>query len=89
VDRKKEATISRALQPSTGHRRSLGQEDSAMTDESTKLDADDFPIETDRQTLKTHEGEPIAQAKSKKLADEIAQRLNEQAYREQEDCWSA
>jgi len=69
--------------------RVLDREDSAMTDESSKLEPDDFPIVTDRQTLRTHDGEAIAQAKSKKLADDIADRLNEQAYREEQDCWSA
>jgi hypothetical protein len=53
------------------------------------LDPDDFPIETDRGDLKTQTGENIARAKSEKLAEEIAERLNDQAYQEEQDRWSA
>ena len=57
--------------------------------ERKDLEQQDFPIETDQTALKTSDGQPIAEAKSKKLADDIAERLNEQAYREEQDCWSA
>ena len=53
------------------------------------LAPDDFPVHAERTELKTQDGEKIAEAKSKKLAEEIAQRLNEQAQREEEDRWSA
>ncbi|WP_420131960.1 hypothetical protein [Rhodopseudomonas sp.] len=54
-----------------------------------ELEADDFPVHADRTELKTQDGEKIAEAKTKTLAEEIAQRLNEQAHREEEDRWSA
>ncbi|WP_013500531.1 hypothetical protein [Rhodopseudomonas palustris] len=61
-----------------------------MTDRKDEhLHPADFPIEAESKSLKTTDGETIAEAKTRKLADEIAQRLNEQAYREEQDCWSA
>ncbi|MCG6205362.1 hypothetical protein LPW26_11985 [Rhodopseudomonas sp. HC1] len=54
-----------------------------------KLEPDDFPVHAERTELKTQDGEKIAEAKSKKIAEDIAQRLNEQAHREEEDRWSA
>jgi len=48
-----------------------------------------FPIEADRQKLKTQKGEPIATADTEELADQLAERLNEQAHREEQDRWSA
>jgi transposase len=57
--------------------------------EQTPLKPDDFPIETDRKKLRTHEGKPIAAATSEKIADDIANRLNEHAYQEEHDRWSA
>jgi hypothetical protein len=64
-------------------------EDFAMSDRDDTLQPDDFPIEAERSALKTTDGKTIAEAKTKQLADEIANRLNEQAYREEQDCWSA
>ncbi|MCD0417381.1 MAG: hypothetical protein QM576_02675 [Rhodopseudomonas sp.] len=60
-----------------------------MTDHDNSLQPDDFPIEVERSALKTTDGKTIAEAKTKKLAADIADRLNEQADREQQDCWSA
>ncbi|HXH45508.1 MAG TPA: hypothetical protein VNK51_16895 [Bradyrhizobium sp.] len=54
-----------------------------------KLKPDDFPIEADKDKLKTHKGETVAEAQSETIADEIADRLNEQAHQEEQDRWSA
>jgi hypothetical protein len=59
-----------------------------MTNPKT-LDANDFPVETDDETIKTQQGKKVASAVSKPLAENIAERLNEQAHREEEDRWSA
>ncbi|MCA1376394.1 MULTISPECIES: hypothetical protein [unclassified Bradyrhizobium] len=53
------------------------------------LRPDDFPIEADKDKLKTHKGEPVASAETEQIADEIADRLNEQAHQEEQDRWSA
>lgn len=54
-----------------------------------ELTPDDFPIEADKDKLKTHKGEPVASAKTEEIADEIAERLNEHAHQEEQDRWSA
>ncbi|WLB24124.1 hypothetical protein [Bradyrhizobium japonicum] len=53
------------------------------------LTPDDFPVEADKQKLKTQKGEPIATADTEELADQLAEKLNEQAHREEQDRWSA
>lgn len=53
------------------------------------LTPDDFPLEADKDKLRTHKGEPVASAESAEIADELADRLNEQAHREEQDRWSA
>ncbi len=59
------------------------------TAKDTGLTPDDFPIEADKDKLRTHKGEPVASAESEEIADELAERLNEQAHREEQDRWSA
>ncbi|PSO16562.1 hypothetical protein [Bradyrhizobium sp. MOS003] len=59
------------------------------TAKDTGLTPDDFPMEADKTKLKTHKGEPVASAESEEIADELADRLNEQAHREEQDRWSA
>jgi hypothetical protein len=52
------------------------------------LKPNDFPIETDEKKLKTQTGETVGSAASKELAENVADRLNEQAHREEEDRWA-
>lgn len=49
---------------------------------------DDFPVEASETTVMTNNGKPLADAGSTPLAKEIAERLNEQAYREEHERWS-
>jgi len=53
------------------------------------LKPDDFPIETEDKKLKTNKGKPIASAETEDLAEDLAERVNEQADREEHDRWSA
>jgi hypothetical protein len=53
------------------------------------LRPDDFPVEADKTKLKAQKGEDLASGKSEKKAEDVADRLNEQAQREEEDRWSA
>lgn len=55
----------------------------------TSLQPDDFPVEVEDQKLKTQKGKPVATAETEELADQLAERLNEQAHREEQDRWSA
>lgn len=49
---------------------------------------DEFPVEASETTVKTNKGKPLADAESEPVAVDIADRLNEQAYREEHDRWS-
>jgi hypothetical protein len=61
-----------------------------MTPKSKKpLEPDDFPVDADGQKIKKHDGTPLADAESPAVADEIAERLNENEARREEDKWSA
>jgi hypothetical protein len=53
------------------------------------LDDDDFPVKVERNKLKTKTGEPIATAESEKKAEDVADRLNHDAWRRHEDNWNA
>jgi hypothetical protein len=49
----------------------------------------DFPVEVEGDALMTADGKPIARAKTPAIAEEIADRLNEDDYRKEQDRWSA
>jgi hypothetical protein len=53
------------------------------------LKPDDFPVEVEGDELMTADGKPFAKAKTSDIADDIADRLNEDDYRKQQDRWSA
>jgi len=59
------------------------------TAKDTELTPEDFPLEADKDKLRTHKGEPVASAESEEIAEDLADRLNEQAHREEQDRWSA
>jgi hypothetical protein len=69
-------------------RRDIRNEGGVMNKDQP-LKPEDFPLETDDEKLKTHEGRDIAKAKSEKVAENLAERANEQAHREEQDRWSA
>jgi len=50
---------------------------------------DDFPVEADKTVVKTNGGKPLAEAHSEPAAEEIVDLVNEQAYQEEHDRWSA
>jgi hypothetical protein len=53
------------------------------------LKPDDFPVEVEGEKLVTADGKPIAKAKTPAVAEDIADRLNEDDYRQEQDKWSA
>jgi hypothetical protein len=53
------------------------------------LKPDDFPVEVEGEELVTADGKPIAKAKTPAIAEDIADRLNEDDQRKEEDRWSA
>jgi hypothetical protein len=53
------------------------------------LKPDDFPVEVEGEELVTADGKPIAKAKTPTIAEDISDRLNEDACRKEQDRWSA
>ena len=53
------------------------------------LKPEDFPVEVEREELVTADGKPIAKAKTPAVAEDIADRLNEDDHRKEQDRWSA
>jgi hypothetical protein len=49
----------------------------------------DFPVEVVGEELMTADGKPIAKAKTPAIAEDIADRLNEDDCRKEQDRWSA
>ena len=54
-----------------------------------QLKPDDFPLEVDEARVKCQDGKPVAQTKTNAMAQEIADRLNAEELRREEDKWSA
>ena len=53
------------------------------------LKPDDFRVEVEGDEIMTADGKPIAKAKTSDIAEDIADRLNEDDYRKEQDRWSA
>ena len=51
--------------------------------------SDDFPLQVEGEELVTADGKPIAEAKTPAIAEDIADRLNEDDHRKEQDRWSA
>ena len=54
-----------------------------------RLDDNDFPLEADKTKVTTKDGEPVMDAETPGLAEDVADRLNEDAAQRHEDNWSA
>jgi hypothetical protein len=53
------------------------------------LKPDDFPVAVEGDELMTADGKAIARARTPAIAEDIADRLNEDDYRKEQDRWSA
>lgn len=53
------------------------------------LGPDDFPVDAEGQQIKKQDGTPIADAECPAVAADIAERLNDDEARREEDKWSA
>ena len=54
-----------------------------------QLNESDFPVAAEDDKVVTTNKEPVAEAENDELAKEIAERLNDDAWRRHEDNWSA
>ena len=53
------------------------------------LKPDDFPVEVEGDELMTADGKPIGKAETPAIAEDVAERLNEDDSRKEQDRWSA
>ena len=53
------------------------------------LKPEDFPIHTNQKRIVKNDGKTIAEARTKKTAEDVAERLNAEEHRREEDRWSA
>lgn len=60
-----------------------------MSASKTPLKPHDFPVHDDGDKIKKQDDEPIAQTNDPAVATDIADRLNDDEARREEDKWSA
>lgn len=53
------------------------------------LEPEDFPLRVEDKKIVKNDGEPIAEARDKKIADEVTERLNAEEDIREQDRWSA
>ena len=53
------------------------------------LKPEDFPVHTIQKQIVKNDGKIIAEARTKKTAEDLADRLNAEQDRREEDRWSA
>jgi len=53
------------------------------------LKPEDFPVQVQQRSIVKNDGKPIAEAYDQKTAEGVADRLNADEYRREEDRWSA
>jgi hypothetical protein len=53
------------------------------------LKPEDFPVRVNQKQIVRNDGKTIAEARTKKTAEDVAERLNAEEDRRDEDRWSA
>jgi Protein of unknown function (DUF3606) len=61
----------------------------AMPDNDKPLKPEDFPVNAEGKKINKQDGTPIAETPDPAVATEVAERLNEDEARREEDKWSA
>jgi hypothetical protein len=54
-----------------------------------KLKPEDFPIHSEQKKIVKNDGKTVAETSDKKLAEDIAERLNAEEDSREQDRWSA
>jgi hypothetical protein len=67
----------------------LGKQGRCAMADDEPLKPEDFPVHTNQKKIVKNDGEAIAEARTKKTAEDVAERLNAEEDRRQEDRWSA
>ena len=60
-----------------------------QADNAKVLEADDFPVSAEGKKIKKQDGTQIVEAEDPALAADVAERLNDDEARREEDKWSA
>jgi hypothetical protein len=53
-----------------------------------QLKPNDFPVHTEKKRIVKTDGKEIAEAKTTKIAEDVADRLNSEEARREEDRWA-
>ena len=53
------------------------------------LKPEDFPVHVNQKQILKNDGKTIAEARTQKTAEDVAERLNGEEHRREEDRWSA
>ena len=67
----------------------VAQEEDVMTIGKKPLTPDDFAVDAEGKKIKKHDGTPIANTDDPAVAADVAERLNDDEARREEDKWSA
>jgi hypothetical protein len=67
----------------------VAQEEDVMTIDKKPLTPDDFPVDAEGKKIKKHDGTPVANTDDPAVAADVAERLNDDEARREEDKWSA
>ncbi|WP_347337434.1 DUF3606 domain-containing protein [Bradyrhizobium jicamae] len=70
-------------------RKELQRRGHPMPDNDKPLKPEDFPINAEGRKIKKQDGTPIAETADPAVAEDVADRLNEDEARREEDKWSA
>jgi hypothetical protein len=60
-----------------------------MSNSKKPLEPDDFPVSAENRQIKKQDGTPVANTTDPAVAADVAERLNEDQARREEDNWSA
>jgi len=70
-------------------RKELQRKGHAMPDDDKPLKPEDFPLNAEGKKIKKQDGTPIAETADPAVAEDVADRLNEDEARREEGKWSA
>jgi hypothetical protein len=75
--------------PNTNKGGSAMADDQPLKPEDEPLQPEDFPVHTKQKKIVKKDGKTIAEARNQNTAEDVAERLNAEEDRREEDRWSA
>ena len=77
------------LKPNPKSRFILAKQRRCAVADDEPLEAKDFPVHTNQKQIVKNDGKTITEARTKKTAEDVAERLNAEEDGREEDRWSA